>query len=475
MLKGQFPVEKFASLRTPFYYYDLPLLRRTLDKIRECIEPYPQFHVHYAVKANFNGRILQEISRCGFGADCVSGGEIRAALQNGFAPESIVYAGVGKSDEEILLALDAGIARFNVESAAELEVINELALSRGVVAPVSLRVNPDIGAHTHANITTGLAENKFGINYEQLPGVIELADSLPGVEYKGLHFHIGSQILEMADFVALCNRINVLAEQILRQRRGILVPAASSAAAVGYSSSAVGAAGVAGSGAVAGAAAGVAGASGVAGSGVAAGVAGAAASVLGVAGSGAVAGVSGSGAAAGVAGVAGTAASVLGDINVGGGLGINYYHPNHLDVAEFSQYFETFARHLKLPEGTPVHFELGRSVVAPCGSLISRVLYIKEGTTRRFAIIDASMTELIRPALYKAYHRVENISSYEPEEVYDVVGPVCESSDVFAKGVSIDKCHRGDFIAIRSAGAYGESMSSQYNCRPLPACFFKED
>ena len=434
MLKGQFPVEKFASLRTPFYYYDLPLLRRTLDKIRECIEPYPQFHVHYAVKANFNGRILQEISRCGFGADCVSGGEVRAALQNGFAPESIVYAGVGKSDEEILLALDAGIARFNVESAAELEVINELALSRGVVAPVSLRVNPDIGAHTHANITTGLAENKFGINYEQLPGVIELADSLPGVEYKGLHFHIGSQILEMDDFVALCNRINVLAEQILRQRRGRLVHAASSAAAVGYSSSAVGAAGVAGSGVAA--------------------------------------GVSGSGVAAGVAGAA---ASVLGDINVGGGLGINYYHPNHLDVAEFSQYFETFARHLKLPEGTPVHFELGRSVVAPCGSLISRVLYIKEGTTRRFAIIDASMTELIRPALYKAYHRVENISSYEPEEVYDVVGPVCESSDVFAKGVSIDKCHRGDFIAIRSAGAYGESMSSQYNCRPLPACFFKED
>ena len=425
MLKGQFPVEKFASLRTPFYYYDLPLLRRTLDKIRECIEPYPQFHVHYAVKANFNGRILQEISRCGFGADCVSGGEVRAALQNGFAPESIVYAGVGKSDEEILLALDAGIARFNVESAAELEVINELALSRGVVAPVSLRVNPDIGAHTHANITTGLAENKFGINYEQLPGVIELADSLPGVEYKGLHFHIGSQILEMDDFVALCNRINVLAEQILRERRGRLVPAASGAAAVGYSSSAAGAAGVAGSGVA--------------------------------------------------AGVAGAAASVLGDINVGGGLAINYYHPNHLDVAEFSQYFETFARHLKLPEGTPVHFELGRSVVAPCGSLISRVLYIKEGTTRRFAIIDASMTELIRPALYKAYHRVENISSYEPEEVYDVVGPVCESSDVFAKGVSIDKCHRGDFIAIRSAGAYGESMSSQYNCRPLPACFFKED
>lgn len=382
MLKGNFPVGAFEKLRTPFYYYDMGLLRATLAEISSQLERRPDYHVHYAVKANFNPEILRTISAAGFGADCVSGGEVSAALKAGFAPSSIVYAGVGKSDAEIILALEAGISRFNVESAAELEVISALAAERGLVAPISLRVNPDVGAHTHANITTGLAENKFGINYEQLDSVLDLADSLPGVEYKGLHFHIGSQILDMMDFVALCNRINQIAEQF---------------------------------------------------------------------------------AAKGIA---------LGDINVGGGLGINYQHPNHYPIADFKSYFDTFKEHLKLPEGTQLHFELGRSIVAPCGSLICRVLYVKEGTTRRFAIVDGSMTELIRPAMYKAYHRVENISSNEPEELYDVVGPVCESSDVFVKGESIDRCHRGDFIAIRSAGAYGESMASGYNCRPLPMSYY---
>lgn len=384
MLKGQFPVERFKDLRTPFYYYDLPLLRRTLDEISVEASKSPEFHVHYAIKANANPRILKEISGRGFGADCVSGGEVRAAFESGFAPSTIVYAGVGKSDEEINYALSIDIARFNVESAVELEVINDLARAMGKTANISLRVNPDIGAHTHANITTGLKENKFGINYEQLVDVIRLADTLPNVKYRGLHFHIGSQILDMQDFVALCNRINQLARTLAEYR----LP--------------------------------------------------------------------------------------LGDINVGGGLGINYEHPNHYPVADFKAYFQTFRKHLDLPEGTDVHFELGRSIVAPCGSLISRVLYVKEGITRKFAIIDGSMTELIRPALYKAYHRVENISSNEPEEVYDVVGPVCESSDVFLKETSIDKCHRGDFMAIRSAGAYGESMASRYNCRRLPDSFFFE-
>lgn len=381
MLKGRFPIARFEKMRTPFYFYDMPLLRRTLMTIQQCISSNPDYYVHYAIKANNNPLILKEIAASGMGADCVSGGEIQAALSAGFPANKIVYAGVGKSDEEIRLALSVGISRFNVESSAELEVISDIALSMGKVAPISLRINPDIGAHTHANITTGLAENKFGINYEQLDSVLELSDKLAGVEYKGLHFHIGSQILDMMDFVALCNRINALVEKF---------------AFIGRE---------------------------------------------------------------------------LGDINVGGGLGINYHHPNHLDVADFASYFSTFSRHLKLPRATKVHFELGRSVVAPCGTLISRVLYVKEGTTKKFAIIDASMTELIRPAMYKAYHRVENISSYEPEEVYDVVGPVCESSDVFIKGASIDRCHRGDFIAIRSAGAYGESMASQYNCRPLPESF----
>lgn len=382
MLKGSFPIGRFAQQRTPFYYYDLDLLRRTLTKLREASSCLPAASVHYAVKANFNPVILKEIAAAGLGADCVSGGEIKAALAAGFPASGIVYAGVGKSDEEIRFALAADISRFNVESAAELEVIEEIAAEMGICAPVSLRVNPDIGAHTHANITTGLAENKFGINYEQLEEVLRYALSLPHVKYSGLHFHIGSQILDMMDFVALCNRINSLRDKLLR---------------VGLP---------------------------------------------------------------------------LGDVNVGGGLGINYQHPNHLDIADFDAYFKTFRKHLKLPEGTRVHFELGRSIVAPCGSLIARVLYVKKGTTRQFAIVDASMTELIRPALYKAYHRVENISSEEPEEVYDVVGPVCESSDVFLKGASIDRCHRGDLIAIRSAGAYGESMASCYNCRPLPPSLF---
>lgn len=384
MLKGNFPVERFKELKTPFYYYDLKLLRETLSVMRKEADRSPEFELHYAIKANFNPVILREIASAGLGADCVSGGEVKAAYEAGFAPSKIVYAGVGKSDEEIEYALSIGIARFNVESSAELEVINEIAARMGLVASVSLRINPDIGAHTHANITTGLAENKFGINYEQMDSVLRMALSLSNVEYKGLHFHIGSQLLDMSDFVALCNRIN---ELYLRSHRAGLP---------------------------------------------------------------------------------------LGDINVGGGLGINYQHPNHLDKADFKAYFDVFRKHLKLPKGTPVHFELGRSVVAPCGSLISRVLYVKEGSRKKFVIIDGSMTELIRPAMYKAYHRVENISSYEPEELYDVVGPVCESSDVFVKAAMIDRCHRGDFIAIRSAGAYGESMASGYNCRPLPEAFFDE-
>lgn len=382
MLKGNFPVEKFEGLRTPFYYYDMALLHRTLGVLRSYIERNPQYRMHYAVKANCNPVILRAIAAAGFGADCVSGGEVQAALDAGFKHSDIVYAGVGKSDAEINLALDARIACFNVESEAELRVIDELSRAKGMIASVSLRVNPDIGAHTHSNITTGLAENKFGINYEMLEDVLDVCMALPNISYVGLHFHIGSQILDMSDFAALCNRINSLSESLIRH---------------GYP---------------------------------------------------------------------------VGDINVGGGLGINYEHPNHFEMADFDSYFSTFGKFLNLAPSQLLHFELGRSVVAPCGSLIARVLYVKEGTTRKFAIIDGSMTELIRPALYKAYHRVENISSDEPEEIYDVVGPVCESSDVFVKGALIDKCHRGDLIAIRSAGAYGETMASQYNCRPLPPSVF---
>ncbi len=385
MTKGQFPIDKFQQLRTPFYYYDTELLRETLQTIRQETEHREAFCVHYAVKANANPRLLRIIREAGLGADCVSGGEIEAALKAGFPASKIVYAGVGKSDWEINLGLDAGIFAFNVESMAELEVINALAAEKGKTARIALRINPNVGAHTHANITTGLAENKFGIAMDDMLSCIEEASTMPHVQFVGLHFHIGSQILDMGDFEALCNRINEL--QDLAERHHVQIE----------------------------------------------------------------------------------------NINVGGGLGIDYHHPNRVPMADFKAYFNVYAKKLRLRPGQTLHFELGRAVVAPCGSLIARTLYIKKGTAKQFAIIDAGMTDLIRPALYQAYHKIENLSSEEPVDTYDVVGPICESSDVFAKQVDLNKCHRGDLIAIRSAGAYGEIMASQYNCRPLPKGYTSEE
>lgn len=377
--------DKFKDIRTPFYYYDTELLQQTLDAIKKEIGDKPNYHLHYAVKANANPKVLKQISQAGFGADCVSGGEIRASLAAGFPAEEIVYAGVGKSDWEINLGLDADIAYFNVESIAELEVINELAVRKQKVARVSFRINPNVGAHTHANITTGLAENKFGIAMEDMEKVIGIAAKMENVQFIGLHFHIGSQILEMEDFEALCARINELQDRL--EQEGIRVE----------------------------------------------------------------------------------------NINVGGGLGIDYQAPDANPIPDFKAYFETYEKNLKLREGQHLHFELGRAVVGQCGSLITRVLYVKQATVKQFAIVDAGMTDLLRPALYQAYHQIDNLTSEEPEEVYDVVGPICESSDVFAKEYKLNKCHRGDLIALRSAGAYGEIMASQYNCRELPQGYTTED
>lgn len=383
--KGIFPIEKFKDTETPFYYYDTQLLRKTLRIINDEAGRHEGFRVHYAVKANANAKILNIICQNGIGADCVSGGEIKACLNAGFAADKIVYAGVGKSDGEINLGLDKGIYCFNVESIAELEVINELAAARGKTARVAFRINPDVGAHTHAHITTGLAENKFGIAMDDMEKVIAMAGDMSNVTFIGLHFHIGSQILDMGDFEALCNRINELQDRLDRQ--GI---------AMEY-------------------------------------------------------------------------------INVGGGLGIDYEHPDQVPVPNFKAFFDTYARHLRLREGQTLHFELGRSVVGQCGSLITRTLYVKQGTAKQFVIVDAGMTDLIRPALYQAYHKVENISSDAPMETYDVVGPICESSDVFVKAYDLNKTSRGDLIALRSAGAYGEIMASQYNCRRLPKGYISED
>lgn len=380
-----FSVDKLNSIVTPYYYYDTQLLRKTLEVIKQECEKHENFHVHYAVKANANPKILRIISQYGFGADCVSGGEIKAAIEAGFPADKVVYAGVGKSDWEINLGLEKGIACFNVESIAELEVIEELAVAANKTANVAFRINPNIGAHTHANITTGLAENKFGIAMQDMENVIERATKMNNINVVGLHFHIGSQILDMGDFKALCNRINEL--QVQLDKHHIYVQS----------------------------------------------------------------------------------------INVGGGLGVNYDSPDRQPIPDFKEYFHTYAKHLRLREGQQLHFELGRSVVAQCGSLISRVLYVKQGSHKQFAILDAGMTDLIRPALYQALHKIQNLTSNEPTEVYDVVGPICESSDVFAKAIDLNKCHRGDLIAIRSAGAYGEIMASAYNCRQLPKGYITED
>ena len=384
-MKGPFPIQQFEPLRTPFYYYDMELLRQTLQAICSEAARHEAFCVHYAVKANANPQVLRAIRQAGLGADCVSGGEIEASLRAGFPANKIVFAGVGKSDWEINLALEKDIFCFNVESIPELQVINELAAAQGKVARVAFRLNPNVGAHTHANITTGLAENKCGIAMRDMIPVIQLASQLPHVEVVGLHFHIGSQILDMADFQALCNRINDLQDELERHQL------------------------------------------------------------------------------------------TMKHINVGGGLGIDYQHPNRVPMADFKAYFDTYAKRLKLRPGQTLHFELGRAVVAPCGSLITRTLYVKEGAVKRFAIVDAGFTDLIRPALYQAYHKIENLSSDEPAETYDVVGPICESTDVFAKQIDINRVRRGDFLAIRSAGAYGEIMASQYNCRPLPKGFSSDD
>jgi diaminopimelate decarboxylase len=384
-MKGIFPTDKFQRLRTPFYYYDTELLRQTLHTISAEAERHKDYHVHYAVKANANPKLLSIIREAGLGADCVSGGEIEACLRIGFPSNKIVYAGVGKSDWEINLGLDRDIFCFNVESIPELEVINELAAAKGKTARVAFRLNPNVGAHTHANITTGLAENKFGIAMRDMFPVIGHACQLANVKVVGLHFHIGSQILDMGDFEALCNRINELQDELERHHIR------------------------------------------------------------------------------------------LEHINVGGGLGIDYEHPNCVPIADFKDYFNTYARKLKLRPNQTLHFELGRAVVAQCGSLITRTLYIKEGAVKKFAIVDAGFTDLIRPALYQAYHKIENISSDAAPVTYDVVGPICESTDVFAKQVDLNETHRGDLLAIRSAGAYGEIMASQYNCRQLPIGYTSDE
>lgn len=379
-----YPIEKFKDIETPFYYYDSDILRHTLRTISEEISKHIGFHVHYAIKANANPDVLNIIKEYNLGADCVSGGEIERSINSGFPAKKVVYAGVGKADWEIELALDYDIFCFNVESLEELAIINEIAEKKEKIAKVCFRINPNVVAHTHTSITTGLAENKFGIALQDIHKAIKVAKALKNIEFIGLHFHIGSQILDMDDFIALCNRINEIQDDL--EVKGIKLKI----------------------------------------------------------------------------------------INVGGGLGIDYNNPSENLIPNFKLYFDTYAKYLQLREGQEVHFELGRSVTGQMGSLITKVLYIKHSSTKKFAILDAGMTDLVRPALYQAHHEIINLSSTEVKETYDVVGPICESSDIFAKDILLPKLHRGDYVALQSAGAYGEIMASQYNCRKLPIGYLSD-
>jgi len=376
-------LRRFETLQTPFYYYDLGLLKKTLDLYTQQIKKH-NYQAHYALKANADERVLSIIRDAGLGADCVSGNEVALALRMGFSPDKVVYAGVGKSDNEILTALKGNIYSFNCESIPEIEVINTLAASLGKVANISLRINPDIDAHTHKYISTGRSQDKFGISQWMFESVLETINHSKNIKFIGLHFHVGSQITDLSVFKLLCERIDELQKWFID--RGVKIE----------------------------------------------------------------------------------------NLNLGGGLGIDYNDPDEAPIADFEGYFDIISRNLKRAPDQKIHFEPGRAIVAQCGTLISRVLYVKMGKGKKFAILDAGMNDLIRPALYQANHKLQNISSTKRVMRYDVVGPICESSDRFGKNIPMPQTQRGDLVAIRSAGAYGQVMGMRYNQKDLAPQFYSE-
>ena len=376
--------DHFRSIETPFYYYDTALLQKTIKTAQKGLGNGP-YQIHYAFKANSNRRILKEVLKFGLGADCVSGNEVNRAVEMGFDPRNILFAGVGKTDKEIKLGLEHDIFAFNVESLQELKVLDQLSGVSDKKTRYALRINPNVDANTHEYITTGKRDNKFGITLEELNLAIPLIKSLEHTEFIGIHFHIGSQIMDLSRFKELVDRCNEVQRLLLDH------------------------------------------------------------------------------------------SFELPHINVGGGLGIDYDQPEANSIADFKGYFDCFKKNLALLPNQTLHFELGRSLVAQCGSLIARVLYIKPAERTSFMVLDAGMTELIRPALYRSFHFIENLSSQEGSVVYDVVGPICETSDAFARDLSLPETKRGDMLAIRSAGAYGEVMASQYNLREVAPSIFSDD
>ena len=377
--------EKLAKYETPFYLYDIGLLDQTLESLMSIASKY-NYKIHYAIKANYDARLLQIIRKHGVGIDCASGNEVRCAIEAGFDPKSIVYAGVGKRDKEIRYAIEQNILAINCESIEELDLVNELAAEAGKVVNIALRVNPDIDPKTNHCIDTGQADSKFGISYEEILDSVEHIRSLKNVDVIGMHIHIGSQIRELHVFENMCNKVNVIVENLTK---------------LGFE---------------------------------------------------------------------------IEFVDVGGGLGINYDMPENEPIPNFASVFSIIKQHLKVGN-REVHFEFGRSIIGQCGELITKVLYNKTTATgRRLVIVDGSMTELIRPALYGSYHNIENITSTAESRLkYTIVGTACESTDVFDENVSLPITKRGDLLTIKSAGAYGMSMASRYNQHDLPGAVYSDE
>lgn len=376
---------KLHAYETPFYLYDMALLRQTLESVVYESKRYG-YHLHYAIKANYDDRILQVIREYGLGIDCASGNELKKAIEAGFDPKKIVYAGVGKRDKELKYAIEQEILAINVESLEELFLLDKLSGEAGKVTEVALRVNPDIDPKTNHCIDTGQADSKFGISYEEILENADELKKLQNLKLIGIHLHIGSQIRELHVFENMCNKVNVIVENMER---------------LGFS---------------------------------------------------------------------------FRFVDVGGGLGVNYDVPENEPIPNFASLFSIIHNHLSVGD-REVHFEFGRAIVAECGELITSVLFNKTTATgRRLVIVDASMTELIRPALYGSYHNIENITSdSELTTKYTVVGTACESTDVFQENVSLKKTKRGDLLALKSAGAYGMSMASRYNLHDLPGAVYSDE
>lgn len=370
-------LELTKNYQSPTYCYDTDLLE---DTIEECLaqSKNENIKVHYAIKANANPLLLKIIAKKGLGADCVSVGEIERAITCGFKPQDIVFAGVGKRDDEISYAIENQIGCINVESIQEIEVINEIAKQLKATVNIALRISPEIDAHTHSHITTGLQSNKFGIALDDTLKAAQKAQQMSHLKLKGLHFHIGSQICEMKAYEKTCLKVNEII--LMLEEKGFFFE----------------------------------------------------------------------------------------HINMGGGLGVNYDIPDN-DIPNFKAYFDTLTHNLNITSQQKLHCELGRSIIAQCGILVCKVLYVKEKGPYKFIILDAGFTDLLRPAFYQAHHRIRNISAKEQTTyTYNIVGPICESSDIFATNYKLPITKRNDYIVIDSCGAYGESMASQYNLRQFP-------